>query len=295
MNSKLREVLGALVLPSFLIGSALAADDSPMAYFAAQDAENAKKSAPILAATTPEELIELGALPERVAGYLAEISPEEKAEFLHSFKQDFDSRQTVAEKIDGDRAVVLRESAYPTAWNIVVEMSRTDGVWTPGKQTMMLNDSGAHGSFVVKGAVTAQLTEGQVAQSDGYYAGDKEFPVSLNLSDVLLQYLDGHAVPMVTFSHTGCLTPGGHSITHPRGGYTTGGEESSDKRTFDENISGTLEVTKVEDGRFWADFEMTAVLRAGIGEKQDPTQTVSITGTIENAINLCPGGAPKSK
>ena len=34
-----------------------------------------------------------------------------------------------AEKIDGDKAVVLRESAYPTAWNVVVEMSRTDGAW----------------------------------------------------------------------------------------------------------------------------------------------------------------------
>jgi hypothetical protein len=150
-----------------------------MDYFAAQNVENEKKCAPILAATTPEELLELGALPERAAGYIAGLSPEETEQFLHGFKQDCDSRQAVAEKIDGDRAVVLRESAYPTAWNIVVEMSRTDGAWVPGKETMMLSDSGAHGSFVVVGAVSVQLTGGWIAQSDGYAVGDKEFPVSL--------------------------------------------------------------------------------------------------------------------
>jgi hypothetical protein len=283
--------LTAAVLSSILIGNAGAAADSPMGYFAEQDAENAKKSAPILAATTPEELIELGALPERVAGYLAEISPEEKTQFLHSFKQDFDSRQTVAEKIDGDRAVVLRESAYAGAWNIVVEMSRTDGAWVPGSQTMMLSDSGAHGSFVVTGVATAQLTEGWVAQSE--YTDD-EFPIELVLNDLLGPYLDGNYVPTVTFSHTGCLTTGSHSITHPRGSFITGAEEISEAQTFDENISGTLEVTKVEDGRFWADFEMKASLRTEMGEDQDPTQAVSITGTIESAINLCPDGAPKS-
>jgi hypothetical protein len=288
MKHRTYSLFNAIFLSSFLSASAVAADDSPMDYFAEQDAENAIKSAPILAATTPEELIELGALPERVAGYLAEISPEEKAEFLHSFKQDFDSRQTVAEKIDGDRAVVLRESAYPTAWNIVIEMSRTDGVWAPGNQTMMLSDSGAHGSFVVTGAATAQLTEGWVAQSE--YTDD-EFPIALVLNDLLGQYLNGNYVPTVTFSHAGCLAPGSHSITHPRGSFTNGAEKFGGVQTFDENISGTLEVTKVEDGRFWASFEMTGILRTEMGEEQDPTQAVSIKGTIENAFNLCPGGA----
>lgn len=287
-----KAVLPVLVSLGVLIDSALAADDSPIDYFAAQDAENATKSAPVLAARTPEELIELGALPERAAGSVAGMSPEEKTQFLHGFKQDFDSRQTVAQKVDGDRAVVLRESAYPTAWNIVVEMSRTDGAWAPGSQTMMLSDSGAHGSFVVTGAATAQLTEGRVAQSE--YTDD-EFPIELVLNDLLGQHLNGNYVPTVTFSHTGCLTTGSHSITHPRGGFITGAEELSEAQTFDENISGTLEVTKVEDGRFWAGFEMTATVRTEMGDVHDPAQAVSVKGTIENAFNLCPGGAPKLK
>lgn len=291
MNHFIYQALAAVVLSSFLSSSAGAADNSPMGYFAGQDAENAKKNAAILAATTTEELIKLGALPKRFAAMLAEMSAEEQAEVIDSVKLDLDSGRAVAEKIDGDRAVVLRESSYPGTWNNVVEMSRIDGAWVPGQETGMLSDNGARGSFVVTGTATAQLSEGWVENTDAYYVGDKEFPILLTISDILGPYLDGHAVPTVAFSHPGCLTTGSHSISHPRGSFTTGGAERSEVRTFNENISGTLDVTKVEDGRFWAGFELTAIVKTEMGEDQDLMQAVNITGTIENASNLCPGGA----
>jgi hypothetical protein len=290
MKHLIDHVYAAVVLSGLLVGSALAADDSPMGYFAEQDVENAKKNAPILAATTTDELIKLGALPKQYAARFAEMSAEEKEQLIDGVKQGLDSTMAVAEKVDGDRAVVLRESSYRGAWNKVTEMSRINGAWAPGNETMMLNDSGASGSFAATGVATAQLTEGWVAQSDGYYVGDKEFPIYLSLNDILGPYLDGKEVPTVAFSHPGCLTLGKHSISHPRGMFTTGGEEHSEVQTFDANISGTLEVTKVDADRFWAKFEMTAVARTEFSEDQGSSQAVNITGTVENAYNLCPGG-----
>lgn len=284
------QVLAAVVLSSLFFGSAVAADKSPMDYFAEQDAENAKANAPILAATTIAELLELGALPKKYAARFAKMSAEEQAQLIDGVKQGLDSGRAVAERIDGDRAVVLRESAHPSSWNKVVEMSRIDGAWIPGNETMMLSDSGASGSFVVTGFASAQLSAGWIEHTDGYYAGDKEFPIMLTISDILGPYLNGHAVPTVAFSHPGCLTTGSYSITHPRGFFRTGGAERSEVQTFDENISGTLEVTRIEDGRFWANFEMTAILSAESFKEPDPTQAVNITGVIENASNLCPGG-----
>ena len=285
-----KQVFTAVVLSGFLSGTG-AADDSPMAYFAEQDAENAKTNAPILAATTTKELIKLGALPKQYAARFAEMSAEEQAQLIDGVKQGLDSGRAVAEKIDGDRAVVLRESAYPGSWNKVVEMSRTDGVWVPGNETMMESDSGASGSFNVTGVATTQLSGGLVEHTDGYYVGDKEFPILLTISDILGPYLHVYDLPTVAFSHPGCLTVGSHSISHPRGSFTTGGEERSERQSFDENISGTLDVTRIEDDRFWANFEMTATLRAESFKEPDPTQAVNITGTIANASNLCPGGA----
>jgi len=284
------QVFTAMVLSGFLTVSS-AADESPMDYFAEQDAENAKTNAPILAAMTIDELLELGALPKQYAAVFEKYSAEDQAELVESVKQNLDSGRAVAEKIDGDRAVVLRESAYTGSWNKVVEMSRTDGTWVPGREISMQSDSGASGSFVVSGIATARLSAGRIENSD--YSGDDRNSFLLTISDILGPYLYGYPVPAVAFSHPGCLTAGSHSISvlDPKGWFMTGGAERSERQTFDENISGTLEVTRVEDGRFWANFEMTAILRTSLGKEQDATQAVNITGTIDNASNSCPGGS----
>jgi len=290
MSQSNRRVLGALVLSSVLTASNGLADESPMGYFAEQDAINAKKNAPILAATTTDGLIKLGAIPERYAESLAEMSAEEVSQFIDSVKQNIDSGRAVAEKIDGDRAVVLRESAYAGSWNKIVQMTRSNGAWSPSGETLIKSDSGASGSFTVSGVAAAGLTDGQIAQSGDYFDNDGKVSIYLTLSDLLGEHLTGQKMPAVTFSHPGCLTLGSHSISHPRGGFTTAGASIVDAQSFGENVSGTMEVTRIEGDRFWASFEMTAVLRPGLGAEPDPAQAVNVTGSINNATNLCPSG-----
>ena len=289
MSQSHQQVLATLALSSIFVTCTALADDSPMGYFAEQDAINAKKNGPILAATTTDELIKLGAIPERYADALAEMSQEEVAQFIDSIKQNLDSAQAVAEKIDGDRAVVLRESAYAGSWNKIIQMTRTDGEWAPSGEMMMQSDSGATGSFTVSGMTTAELVDAQVIQSDDYF--DDEGNVSsiyLTITDLLGKNLSGQELPTVNFSHPGCLTVGSHSISHPRGGYTTAGESIVDAQDFSENISGTMTVEKIEGDRFWASFEMTAVLSPDLGAEPDPAQAVTVSGSINNASNLCP-------
>ena len=162
-------------------------------------------------------------------------------------------------------------------------MSRIDGAWIPGNETTISSDNGASGSFVVAGVASAQLSEGWIEHLDvGGSTGDDEFQMRLTISDILGQYLYGHAVPAVTFSHPGCLTTGSHPIPPDSWGkFSTGGAERSEWQLFNENITGTLEVTRVEDGRFWANFEMTAILQAESFKEPDPTQAVNITGGLE--------------
>jgi len=59
MKQIMCQVFATVVLSSAVTAGAVAADDSPMDYFAEQDAENARTHAPVLAATTIEELINL--------------------------------------------------------------------------------------------------------------------------------------------------------------------------------------------------------------------------------------------
>ena len=287
MNQSDHRVPGPLTLLGILIATTGFADESPMGYFAEQDAINARKNTPILAATTTDELIKLGAIPGRYAESLAAMSADEIAQFIDSIKQNLDSGKAVAERVDGNRAVVLRESAYPGSSNKIVQMTRTDGAWTPSGEMAMQSDSGATGSFIASGVTTAELSDVQVTQSDGYFDNDGSVSIYLTISDILGENLTGQELPTVTFSHSGCLTQGSHSISHPRGGFTTAGASMVDAQSFSENISGTMEVTKIDGDRFWASFELSAVLRPGLGEEPDPAQTVNVTGSIDNASNLC--------
>jgi len=278
------QALAAVVLSILFFGSAVAADKSPMDYFTEQDAENAKANAPILAATTIDELLELGALPKKYAAHYRKLPAYDQAQLVDNIKLNLNSYQAVAEKIDGDRAVVLRASTW--SLNKAVEMSRIDGAWIPGNETTMwYYDQGASGSFVVTGVATAQMPDGQIELED---AADDALPMRLTLSDLLSRYLYGHAVPEVEFSLPRCLTTGSYSISD---GSFMNIVAPNNWPKFDENTSGTLEVTRIEDGRFWANFEMTAILQAESFKEPDPTQAVNITGVIENASNQCPGGA----
>lgn len=280
----------ALALPGILIACTALADNSPMDYFAEQDEQNAKKNAPILAATTTDELIRLGALPARYADAFAEMAPEEVARYIDSVKQNLDSGRAVAERIDGDRAVVLRESAYAGSWNKLVKMTRTNGEWAPSGEVMMQSDSGATGSFTVSGMATAELTDAQVVQSGAYPDDDGNVStIYLTISDILSENLTGKKLPAVSFSYPKCLTKGSHSISYPRGEFTTAGQSMADAQSFSENIAGTMTVSKIEGDRFWASFEMTAVLRPELGDDPDPAKAVRVTGSISNASNLCPG------
>jgi hypothetical protein len=267
---------------------------SPLEYFAEQNAETSKNSAAILAATTPEELIKLGVVHKRMAkSYLAnasQLSPEDKAGFVNEIKgSGLATHLAVAERIDGDRAVVMRESPHPGAWNIIVNMNRVDGVWTPGSEHRLQNLTGARASFTVTGSTTAEMTDGFIEQTTLYAeGGEKPYLV---LSDMLEKVLTDLTVPMVEFMPPRCPTLGSHALSTEIGRFTTGGVEFVKRENFDENFSGTLEITKIEGNRYWGNFEIKVDVHKKLNEAEPSKRAVSVKGTMENVPNSCPDGA----
>lgn len=72
-------------------------------------------------------------------------------------------------------------------------------------------------------------------------------------------------------------------MTRTDGAWMPSGEMLMQSDVLSENLSGTMDVTKIEGERFWASFEITAVLSPGLGAEPDPAQAVNVTGTINNA------------
>ena len=157
---------GIIVLPIPAAGTTEA--DSPSAYFATQEAENAERNVAIARAKTLAELNALGVLPDTMKPYVDQIPKDQQAQYVAAVVAEIDTHTTTLERIDGNRAVVLREPQTPGAANRIVEMSKESGSWKPVNETRTggLDDRGwlagvisaARGGFTVSGAVVMDLS-----------------------------------------------------------------------------------------------------------------------------------------
>ena len=265
------------------LGAAAAgeADGSPLATLEAQ-------TEAILAASTLDEVLHL--LPAEHAARVAGLTAEQKAAGLEKWKLDVERQRPVAERVEGDRAVVLLEpSPLPDVPGArLLTLSRVDGVWRVGGEAGLMSAvPGATAGFAISGATSEELDEGRVSLS-----ALNGIP-TLQISDLLAEHLDEGAevarvqIPFAA-EHAGtCFEPGSYPIGSvvvegeygfrvPGGFWPAGAEEGG---AFDEEASGMLEVTEVVGARFSGAFELTAASEDG--------STVTVTGTIDRALMPC--------
>lgn len=280
---------------------------SPMEYFAEQEAENKEKNTAVFAATSMEELIEIGATPSYLdASFMKQLSAEQNAEIVTQIKDNLDTKRAVAERIEGDRAAVLRETSrvfgFDTsmlgvdAWSAIVEMSLQDGSWQPVGEKLIRILPGVRSDFIVSGAWEHETTIGLI-EPVFHRAGDSAIPV-FRIMDAMGAALrqEKHAAEL-NIQPMGCLEVGSYPIEPEdrdtlfldrasRGSAINAevlenGQEFTQLRRFDHEVSGTLEVTAVDGDRFEARFEFSAA------NKKNPGETVTVTGTLTNALRPC--------
>lgn len=293
--------LAVLIVPAFAVGG-----DSPLDYYAEQEEASAERNAAIMAATTVEELLELGAVPESYKAFLPQLSAEDRAEVVSQVKANLDTRRAVAERVEGERAVVLRESSAEVGYDqsqmqmdgysAIVEMQRTEGSWQPAGEEYVNLLPGARGSFEMSGAVSGAVELGLVFPYV-YYVNDAEIP-GIEVKDVLngkLQQVEH--VATLRLLPAGCLAEGSFPVATEDtsqleagaagraeavyASFTEGGEDFVNLRQFDRDVSGTFQVTRLDDDRFSAEFEISAANRKA------PEERVTVRGSLENVPEAC--------
>ena len=283
-------LVGIIMLPIPAAGATEA--DSPSAYFATQEAENAERNAAIARAKTLADLDAIGVLPDTVKPYVDQIPKDQQARYVAAVVEDLDTHTTTLERIDGNRAVVLREPQVPGAPNRIVEMSKENGSWKPVNETRTggFDERGwlggvisaARGGFTVSGAVVMDLPDALLEFNGNSNNDDTDvmYP-ELAISDVLGKSLNGKENPAVLFINPPlCPTLGTQPLAPKIGSFRSEAEKFSETETF-LATEGTMNVTSIDGGRFTGKFSLK------MASEDDPSRTVTVEGEVKNSPVWC--------
>jgi len=269
-----RRWTGSFIVGLFLAGGACADDHSPLASFEEENAANRAKVERVMNATTAMELAELGILDKARAGKIDALSPEQRSQYLEAAIKEADVRVATAERVAGDKAVVLRESPIPGGSAEIVLMEKSGEGWAtvdhsePFHPTVM----GARGSFEVSGAVDMSI-EGALVEKGLWSEGE------FTMMDRLGKVLTGEPPPTVTITLPTCPEPKTYEVSEPKPSFSAAFINGP---TFDAQ-SGTITVTAVDGDRASGEFEFAMV------GTFDEEATVSVDGAFTDVPIACDG------
>lgn len=273
-----------LALPAYHSLSGQAAVDSPLA------ALEAEREA-VLAASSFDEVLEY--VPAEHAERAAQMTAEQKATALTRWKAGLENVR-YEERRDGDRAAILVEDESRDSVSVNV-MERQDGRWTmTGATQLVLGVPGARGSAVATGAGEASLESVPIQQT--FINGVPVLTISNELADALAEDADG---PSVMLALEECLAVGTYDLGVREAGNTRFGSSftaavvDGEATSFRQEPVGKLKVDRVDGDRFSGSFHLAVKGDPPSGtfrspeERNEARETVSVTGTIDNARNPC--------
>jgi hypothetical protein len=268
---RLRSVV---VLSAVLAGGAVADGHSPLAGFEAQNAANRAKAEKVRGATTAMELAEVGLLDEARAQKIDALPPDQRSQYLEMMVQEADVRIATAERVDGDRAVVLLESPLPGGNAEIALMEKRGDEWVKVDHSEPFHPvvTGARGSFEAAGAVDMDI-DGALVEKGLWSAGE------ITMMDRMGKVLTGEAPPALTVTLPTCPEAKSYALTDSMPSFSAAFVEGP---TFDAQAA-SVTVTSVEGDRASGQFEMEMV------GSFDETQSVSIEGSFSDVPIACDG------
>lgn len=265
---------GFFLLCVLLACEVSAENHSPLATFEEENEANRAKAEKVMNATTAMDLAELGLVDEARAEKIDALDPEQRSQYIEMMVQEADVRIATAERVDGDRAVVLRESPIAGANAEIVLMEKQDDGWVqvnhsePFHRTVM----GARGAFEVSGAVTMSI-DGALVEKGLWTEGE------FTMMDRMGKVLTGEQPPTLTITLPTCPETKEFALSEPKPSFSAAFTEGP---TFDAQ-SGSITVTAVEGERASGKFTLEMI------GSFDEGQSVSIQGSFTDAPIACDG------
>ena len=279
MNNTLKISIGTWLNAAPLLGAlfacqAFAEHHSPLATFEEENEANRAKAEKIESATTAMDLADLGLVDPARAEKIDALDPEQRSPYLEMMVQEADVRIATAERVDGDRAVVLLESPIAGGNAKIVLMEKQDGDWVEVNHDEPFHPTitGARGAFDVSGAVEMSV-DGALVEKGHWTEGE------FTMMDRMGKILTGQAPPMLTITLPTCPEVKDYALSEPMPSFSAAFIEGP---TFDAT-SASVSVTAVEGDRASGEFEMEMV------GSFDETQAVSIEGSFTDVPIACDG------
>lgn len=210
---------------------------------------------------------------------LSQMSPEQKAAALISWKERVSSLEVVRQRVDGRRAAVLVWDRNDNQSLTVRKMQLESGEWQEESDVVLWDVSpGAEGSFRTSGPEEEVLHEGVIGQSwiNGAPILSISDPLDFSERELRLQ-LPIPDCPEEPGSIELKPVPAGNGLIN--GGLEGTNRHGAEMR-FYADFAGALEITESSGDRFSANFSFSVAAEEG----REPVQ---IQGAFHNAFLPC--------